>query len=80
MLLIFHYRFTTYQDARRLTLVDGLEKIFETNILRVSLSPVKFFNKSMWETMCVNKFILLLFFSSPLAQAFNEKLNLTLHF
>ena len=32
------YRFTTYQDARRVRLVDGL--IFETNILRVS--PVKF--------------------------------------
>ena len=31
------YRFTTYQDARRVRLVDGL--IFETNILRVS--PVK---------------------------------------
>ena len=30
------YRFTTYQDARRVTLVDGL---FETNILPVS--PVK---------------------------------------
>ena len=29
------YRFTTYQDARRVRLVDGLE----TNILRVS--PVK---------------------------------------
>ena len=28
------YRFTTYQDARRVRLVDGL--IFETNILRVS--------------------------------------------
>ena len=32
-----YYRFTTYQDARRVRLVDGLE--FETNILRVS--PVK---------------------------------------
>ena len=31
------YRFTTYQDARLVRLVDGL--IFETNILRVS--PVK---------------------------------------
>ena len=31
----FVYRFTTYQDARRVRLVDGLE----TNILRVS--PVK---------------------------------------
>ena len=30
-----YYRFTTYQDARRVRLVDGLE----TNILRVS--PVK---------------------------------------
>ena len=29
-----YYRFTTYQDARRVRLVDGL--IFETNILRVS--------------------------------------------
>ena len=29
------YRFTTYQDARRVGLVDGLV-IFETNILRVS--------------------------------------------
>ena len=27
------YRFTTYQDARRVRLVDGL---FETNVLRVS--------------------------------------------
>ena len=33
------YRFTTYQDARRVRLVDGL--IFETNILRVS--PVNLF-------------------------------------
>ena len=31
----YTYRFTTYQDARRVRLVDGLE----TNILRVS--PVK---------------------------------------
>ena len=31
---IYTYRFTTYQDARRVRLVDGL--IFETNILRVS--------------------------------------------
>ena len=29
-----NYRFTTYQDARRVRLVDGL--IFKTNILRVS--------------------------------------------
>ena len=29
-------RFPFVSDARRLTLVDGLEKIFETNILRVS--------------------------------------------
>ena len=36
-LLDARYRFTTYQDARRVRLVDGL--IFETNILRVS--PVK---------------------------------------
>ena len=35
--MVFNYRFTTYQDARRVRL-DGL--IFETNILRVS--PVKF--------------------------------------
>ena len=34
----FHYRFTTYQDARRVRLVDGLE----TNILRVS--PVNIFS------------------------------------
>ena len=36
------YRFTTYQDARRVRLVDGLVDglIFETNILRVS--PVNF--------------------------------------
>ena len=33
---LFIYRFTTYQDARRVRLVDGLE----TNILRVS--PVNF--------------------------------------
>ena len=37
MNLISSYRFTTYQDARRVRLVDGL--IFLTNILRVS--PVK---------------------------------------
>ena len=36
---IFDYRFTTYQDAPRVRLVDGLIVIFETNILRVS--PVK---------------------------------------
>ena len=35
--IVGYYRFTTYQDARRVRLVDGL--IFETNILRVS--PVK---------------------------------------
>ena len=29
-----NYRYTTYQDAHRVRLVDGLE--FETNILRVS--------------------------------------------
>ena len=34
--LFSSYRFTTYQDARRVRLVDGLE----TNILRVS--PVNF--------------------------------------
>ena len=34
---VIYYRFTTYQDARRVRLVDGLE----TNILRVS--PVKSF-------------------------------------
>ena len=34
----YKYRFTTYQDARRVRLVDGC-LIFETNILRVS--PVK---------------------------------------
>ena len=34
-----HYRFTTFQDAHRVRLVDGLDIIFETNILRVS--PVK---------------------------------------
>ena len=37
---IISYRFTTYQDARRVRLVDGIEtnilQIFETNILRVS--------------------------------------------
>ena len=35
-----YYRFTTYQDARRVRLVDGLE----TNILRVS--PVKLLRES----------------------------------
>ena len=38
-MLTVHYRFTTYQDARRVRLVDGL--IFETNILPVS--PVKLY-------------------------------------
>ena len=38
--LLFIYRFTTYQDARRVRLVDGLEYL-KTNILRVS--PVKLF-------------------------------------
>ena len=33
-----NYRFTTYQDARRVRLVDGLE--FETNILRVPYQPL----------------------------------------
>ena len=36
--------FTTYQDARRVGLVDGL--IFETNILRVS--PVKLNPSAAW--------------------------------
>ena len=36
-----NYRFTTYQDARRVGLVDGL--VFETNILRVSPVNVKKF-------------------------------------
>ena len=37
LLHIDRYKFTTYQDARRVRFVDGL--IFETNIIRVS--PVK---------------------------------------
>ena len=37
------YRFTTYQDARRVRIVDGL--IFETNILQVS--PVKWLGESI---------------------------------
>ena len=37
-------RFLTYQDARRIRLVDG-RLIFETNVLRVSpVKPTKTFN------------------------------------
>ena len=32
----FDYSFTTYQDAHRVRLVDGLEYLIETNIARVS--------------------------------------------
>ena len=44
--LYLHCRFITYQDARRVRLVDGL--IFETNILRVS--PVNIYTTSLYST------------------------------
>ena len=72
-----NYRFTTYQDARRVRLVDGLKKYFTSHPLRVS--PVKKTMVSPVKKTMVQKFWKseqLYFYRAPLTVRITKSKNL----